>query len=225
MSRFNQRASDAQKSPDEWDLRLRGYYQDSVLSDGVVQKIITDVPRRSLQFSGRNVWRVTLAASAGIVVCLAATFGYFALDRERLYENVATEIAWNHSKQMPAEFVGNDLTEIAGSFDRLEFPLHQAANELPAHSQLLGARYCTVQGQLAAQLQLLDAAGIVQTLYVAPAHSELAKITGSRASRFVELPAINPSGQKSASTVQVRIWRSGDLIYGLAQTQSTLQIP
>ncbi|MCR9143748.1 MAG: hypothetical protein NXI24_15985 [bacterium] len=204
---------------DAWSRRVRNYYQDQALPTARVRAMLADAPARGLNAGG--VWRTLATAAAGLVLGLGIVFGYGEFQQHRLHARIAQEIAGNHVKRMPAEFDSDDWQELAARLERLEFNLVDARDQLPANFALLGARYCTLQGRLAAQLQLRHASRGDQTLYVAPAGEELLKIPADAIVRSVSLPVkasgeFGAAGASGANLVRVRIWRAGGLVFGLA---------
>ena len=135
---------------------------------------------------------VALAAS-----CLIATALLLSLsagpDAGRA---VAREIALNHAKAYPPDFVSGSYDELAGRMAKLDFRLSRPDRDV---GTLLGARYCSLQGRVAAQLRLRDDDGRPCTLYEVRA-----------------LDGVEP-GEYSVSGLSIRLWREGDLLYGLAR--------
>jgi len=69
---------------------------------------------------------------------------------------------------------------------------------------MLGGRYCSIQGRLAAQIKLEDEAGRVLTLYQ---------------TRFSEAFEGISEQRCELDGIQVRIWREGGLLFGLAGSE------
>mgnify|MGYP001794853216 CR=1 FL=1 len=193
------------------DGRLRAHYRNETLSVAARERILANTPEKS-----RGLIRRPLFAGAlGFLLCALLVLGGVGLreyQTDQLYARLADEIAYNHRKAMPVEFASGDLRAIAVYLDRLDFALSGAQSQLPVDARLLGARYCKVDGQLAAQLQLERANGRLQTLYVAPARAGLA---GIAAERRIERSESGPAA--STAPVRVVIWQSAGLFFGLAE--------
>ena len=85
--------------------------------------------------------------------------------------------------------------------DRLDFKL-APIKDLPGKFSLLGGRYCSIQGKLAAQLKVKDiVSGNIATLYVTTSTDKLEKIANQ---------------QVVFDNVTIRMWQDGKNFYGLA---------
>lgn len=78
---------------------------------------------------------------------------------------IADEVAANHLRAKPLEVRTDSMAELRRYFDQLDFvPVETPATGRPL--RLLGGRYCSLQGETAAQLRLRDVdTGAVDTLY------------------------------------------------------------
>lgn len=114
--------------------------------------------------------RGLMSAVAGLV--LAFGLGWLAVWYSQppihsITELIADEVARNHLKQKPMEVRDDELPVLREYFDQLDFrPVDSpllAANDI----RLLGGRYCSLQGHIAAQLRFRTADGDPGTLYQA----------------------------------------------------------
>lgn len=145
-----------------------------------------------------------LAAVAAAAV-LALAIGWFALPRADagpLAERVAAEIAFNHEKLVEPDVRGANLPALVSSLDRLDFVPIASARLADTGLRFTGARYCSLEGQLAVQLQLEDAEGRRVTLYQT-----------RRSERFAELA----DGRRQDGATEVTWWIEGDVVLGLAR--------
>ena len=176
--------------------RLVGeYYRGKHLADERAEAILAGAPRRATPAS---VWRLRLAALAASILALAWV-GYGFFNERDLAGRVYAEIAMNHKKGLAAEMATDDFTAVGRVLDRLDFAITEPGGPA-AGLALLGGRYCSIQGRLAAQLKL-DDGGAVRTLYVAELTPELEAIVGES--------VIHDS-------VDITVWREGDVFLGLA---------
>lgn len=115
---------------------------------------------------------------------------------------VFAEIAMNHNKQLAMEYQSDDYQQLSALMTRLEFPLNQPPS-LGGQHQLVGGRYCSIQGQLAAQLRLTQPDTLAtETLYVTPLNEKLRSID---------------TGLRTQDGVSVETWRDERLFYALAK--------
>ena len=117
-----------------------------------------------------------------------------------LTEGVAEEIALNHSKHLKPVFFGVGYGALGSQMAKLDFEL-----VTPAQLQgfeLVGGRYCSIRGKIAAQIKLTDEAGREHTLYVVSARGELLNVQ---------------EREQVFGDVVVTTWREGDLLFGLAR--------
>jgi hypothetical protein len=129
--------------------------------------------------------------------------------REQLIAAVADEVVVNHLKQRPMEFQANALGDLDQAFTELDFTLVNSIQFPQLSSQLLGGRYCSIQGHTAAQLRL-DLAGTSGTLYQVPFDSHT----------FARLGDINVDRQpllRFARGLQVTLWEEKGVLLALVQ--------
>lgn len=177
--------------------RLREHYARQSASPETVARLARltrDWERR------RRRWRILGAAAAVLLVALG--IATFLGERGSLARAVAEEIALNHVKDLEPEFRSTSFRPLAAAMTKLDFRL-RPPHEAPAGLELRGARYCSIQGRLAVQLQGTDPARERVTLYVT--------------SREGPLTRLGPSSSVVDGVV-VELWSEGDLLYGLARS-------
>jgi len=140
----------------------------------------------------RAVLPAAIAAIVLVAVSLASSLP--DLTRSDLTGTIGEEIATNHRRDLDPEFRTSDLAMIANHMDRLDFDLRTAESIAQRDLHIVGARYCSVQGRVAAQLRLADGG----TLYVVRAFGRVRE------------------GTQPHDDVLVELWREGDLLIGLA---------
>jgi len=141
---------------------------------------------------------------AGIAAVLLIAFVgiHTHLEREGLTARVVAEIAMNHRKDLGVEIASDQFQVVQEKLDKLDFPILPARQELIRNYALVGGRYCSIQGALAAQLKIRDRiSGELLTLYVTP-------LTG-------ELEGIGELAEE-VDGVHVRMWRENGRFFGLA---------
>jgi len=122
---------------------------------------------------------------------------------DTLLQRVAREVALNHNKQLESDYVSDSYKYLASVMERLDF-LPAASVLLQKNNyQITGARYCSIQGQIAAQIKLVSPVGGVLTLYQTRLNDEL---------------AILDNQHYTINNVQVKNWQEDGIFYSLART-------
>ena len=135
---------------DSTEKHIQKYYADKSLSGRKVAAILTE---------GEQVYRRGIARYLPVFATAAVLIvGFLFLNRYlewgRLNQQVLAEIAMNHSKQLNVEVATGRYDILQTELDRLDFALGPADPALQEAYTLIGGRYCTIQGGLAAQLKL-----------------------------------------------------------------------
>lgn len=105
-----------------------------------------------------------LAMAASLLVALGA-FWLYQSNSVDIRMKIAEEIAYNHAKQMALEVVTADLDAIRSRLSELDFRLVRSDRIAGPDWSLLGGRYCSIQGQLAAQLRVASRSGSAPYTY------------------------------------------------------------
>jgi anti-sigma factor RsiW len=127
------------------------------------------------------------------------------LESSALKERVLAEVAMNHRKQLDVEFVADQYLQLQQELDRLDFSIVPKGSALTRNYRLVGGRYCSIQGQLAAQLKVEDKmSGEWLTLYIAPLNDELQRLSSS---------------DQTHSGVYIRLWQEDERFFALASTE------
>jgi hypothetical protein len=148
---------------------------------------------------------VFYAATCVLLTGLILSLSLF--NQTSLTERVIDEIAYNHRQEMPVEVAANTMSAIGQYLDRLSFSLISPRALTDNGWQILGGRYCSINGKLAAQLKVKNIAeDKVYTLYQASAEGDLVQTGISMKSGMVD-------------GVDVSIWQEQGLLLGLASSQ------
>jgi len=148
------------------------------------------------------------AIAASVLFCLIAMYQFIyvnALSPEQIGRRVAQEIALNHNKQLAVEFVGNNLAYLRDEMKKLDFNLVASEKIAQANFTIAGGRYCSIQGQLAAQIKLIDQQGRRYTLYQTHLSDTLKSL---------------PATEYIANGLPIQQWREQDVFFGLASPSS-----
>ena len=159
-----------------------------------------------------------LAAIVALVLIVAKI--HDSSESVPLSRRVAIEIARNHLKDLDPEFRTGDLRELQREMTKLDFSLvppdqrylssGPLVGELESAADgarlgLRGARYCSLQGQLAAQLEYEDAGGRTHTLYQ---------------TRDSDLLADIGAEQLNVHGLRLRLWAQSGVFFGLASPKN-----
>ncbi len=208
----------------EQDKRVRDYYDNLFLPQDKLELLLKyesaegsisqhDVPepvsskrasdkQRLSHFNIFQWHRWLPAAFACALVLLTSLWMYdSSTDSERMQQTVR-EVAMNHSTRLKPEYYGETLAQLDNSMQQLPFTL-ELPESIDKAYQLVGSRYCSLGGLLAAHVRLKShGSGKPMSLFVT--------------SNSVELEDIR-SQQTKLEGVDVEFWREGGLFYALAQ--------
>lgn len=181
----------------ELDSLIKAHYERERLTDDRVDAILE---RAKPGRASERIWYLRVAALAAVLVA-GFVFTHVQITEADLTTRVLAEIAMNHNKRLAVEVAAVDYDALQTAMDRLDFPIQPPA-ELRADYELLGARYCSIHGNLAAQVKLRARdTGRLLTLYATGLTPELANI----------------SRQETVHDgVRIKMWSEGDVFFGLA---------
>lgn len=182
--------------------RLNDYYQLKTLSSSRLQAILTQSQR-----SRRRRMYPVFAAAAMLLVIVAGALHQQSLDGQRV--SVALqEAAMNHATRLQLDVEAETLPSLQKDLDKLPFYLILPKGGLYERLTLIGGRYCTISGNLAAHLKFTDPGTNEQySLFVTPLARNLKSMV---------------SEPEQISGVEVKLWQENDVVYALAKTQSVL---
>lgn len=158
--------------------------------------------RRGSQGPMRPAYLISLLALSFIfstLMVLNTNFGDVS-------QRVAQEISLNHNKQLMLEFPADSYLALRKQMSKLDFILRPSTRITSSQYQLLGGRYCSIQGHLAAQLKLEDDRGDIHTLYQTLRTGELTKLT---------------DGSLQMNGLNISLWYEAGLLYGMASPVTT----
>ena len=181
---------------------LQEHYESKSLPPEAKARLATLAQAGTHAHADRAVrWLVPAAVAATIVLAIL-----FAVNStpSPVGEPLGREIARKHARDLEPEFRTTSYEELAQRMDRLDFEVRPAARLIDRGCRLVGARYCSLGGRIAAQLRVVDEGGRKLTLYLV------------RAVRPIEEGRQIEEGLRTHDGVSVETWQEGDLIYGLA---------
>ena len=146
-------------------------------------------------------YAVTCVLLTGLILSLSL------FNQTSLTERIMDEIAYNHRQEMPVEVAANTMPAIGQYLNRLSFSLISPRALAENGWQIIGGRYCAINGKLAAQLKVRNTSeNKVYTLYQASTEGDLVQTGISMKSGMV-------------GDVKVSIWQEQGLLLGLASSQ------
>ena len=197
---------------------LRRYYEEKQLSEKQMDQLLTLAKKPS---SGANPTKSERAKTVSLFMWVQRRWqspaqpvyllSLFALgfilsallitDFGDMRQRIAKEISLNHNKQLTLEFHADNFNALREQMSKLDFILRPSSRFENSQYQLLGGRYCSIQGQLAAQLKFQDDQGSIHTLYQTLQTGALTKL----AEASLQVDGLN-----------ISLWYESGLLYGMA---------
>jgi len=191
------------------DKNVDKFYRSKKMSPEMLEHLKKTVEGKSLSgapvesVSGGNSYYVRQYMAVAAIFFLL--FGFYLVQNyasNRWQEDVSRQVAKNHLKALEMEHRTNDYEELAEALGKLDFAL-VAPNFSNEGYQLLGGRYCSIDQQIAAQINLKDMAGERCTLYQF-------KLPVNLLARFPDRRRLMVDG------LTVELWKENGLGMGLA---------
>lgn len=183
---------------DSLDDALRDHYHRQSPSPAVLDRLRDATAAAD---RGRHRARRGLLAVAAL---LALVIAWLGIDpgRPPLVERVATEVSMNHRRDLGLDFTTASYDQLNRAMDQLDFALTPPDSAHAEQLALVGGRYCSLQGQIAAQLRLEGPSGRRATLYATRLDPSLAAL-----------------GEQTvgADDVQVTVWSADGIFFALAR--------
>ena len=174
------------------DEALQRHFAGERLSEDRVELILAE----GRQVAPRRSWPKWMS---GVAAMLVLGFGGLQMQERASFRGALfAEVAMNHKKNLQAEVVATSFAEISQQLDRVEFDLEPMTPI--ADAALTGARYCSIQGNLAALLKL-QIGERRHTLYVT--------------STTADLENLAPRSDIHDG-VEIRLWQEGERFFALA---------
>lgn len=163
--------------------------------------------KKAKESHGRAWWRPWLPVAAAAVVVMMISFQFGKkYDVSQLAQKVAGEIVMRHNGVRPFDIETSSFDGVQNGLKDLRFSVtpHVKQGLLSAY-QVVGARYCFLEGQQGAHLRVRNrATGVLCTLYVASLNGPLKELKAS--DREVHLAAND-----------VTMWEDGDRLFALVE--------
>ncbi len=189
------------------DKNIIDFYQSKALDASRMQLMLA----QTQSVRTRRWWPAYATAAILCLALVANTIHQNSLVNERT-EIALREAAMNHTTKLSMDFESTDLAHLNDNMRQLNFkmklPSQIPVDLLPEALRLLGARYCTIAGNLAAHLRFSHADSDNQlSLFMTPIEEELKKMS---------------SETMKLEGVTVRLWQEDGFFYALADSPVTL---
>jgi anti-sigma factor RsiW len=166
--------------------------------------------------SGRPV-RASWLLAGGLFAAALTLISFFytaqwyrAGAENRLLVAIAEEVAAHHLELEPLEVEGDSLDAVLAYFTELDFQLVPSPRLGGVGGTLMGGRYCSIQGEAAAELRYRAQDGTLSTWYEGTLAPE----------QLAALPDVGAGGRPFRHLVRgidVSIWREGGLLFAGAR--------
>ncbi|MDC0434371.1 hypothetical protein OAM69_01880 [bacterium] len=141
-------------------------------------------------------------ASFAVLVLVVGVSMHLTGSIDERGDSAIREVAMNHTTRLSFEFEGHSLAELDSHMNQLPFEL-AAPSHLPDNAKVLGSRYCTLSGQLAAHVKMRDGiTGRPLSLFVTSSAAELNRLRGENG--YID-------------GLDVELFSEGGLFYALVQ--------
>ena len=181
---------------------LKNYYRSKNLASHRITAI-----QSSVHQIDRTRHRVSHLIPLTAIVLLAIGIGLWLHTGmgSNLTKQIVAEIGYNHREHGRLIVESDRYGVVQAALSELDFPIRPQRDELVQDFTLIGGKYCSIQGSLAAQLKLSNLkSGIIYTLYVLPMADDAKSVK---------------AGVYETNGVKVELWTDQSLLYGLAQSQ------
>lgn len=146
--------------------------------------------------------RKTLISSVAACLFVAGCIYLYDMSTHD-YSVISKDIAYNHNSKLQMEVVSTQLHTVQGHLSKLGFKLVNSTKIQRDNLQLIGGRYCNINGKIAAQMQLRhNKTQAIYTFYQAKVGKD-----------FID--NLN-SDEMAIDGVKIKLWREKGLLMGLA---------
>lgn len=160
-------------SRDSIEEQIRDYYLSSSLSEQRVHATLRKSHKEP------RPWKTAMASlAAAAVVMVALSIGALQIETS-FFERVGAEVLFNYQKSRQKDIhVTSQISELAEEMPRLDFSIDDLPPRITEEFALVGGRYCSLRGVLAAQLRLAKHSDDQRSavLYVARRTGDLVRI-------------------------------------------------
>jgi len=205
---------------DTTDEAVKGYYQKQNLSAHKLQQMIDIAQLPVQQGKGNRLapkqvnpnqinWKqrwlaqrnFSIAASLLLAAVISLQWIVSTPSQQQLIASIAQEIAINHQKQFDIDFAETSYAGLSNLMTKLDFKLVNPARLKEKGLQILGGRYCSLHGHIAAQVRLKNSSGTIFTLYQTSSHKSFKTLT---------------EHEQRANGIEIEMWNEDGVFLGIA---------
>ena len=160
----------------------------------------------------RHLWR-SFAVAGMLFVAVMTTFmvsQFSGTSLEDMPQLIAEEVVSNHLNMKPLEVKAGSINRVRGYFTKLNFMPLESQLQALSSLQLIGGRYCSLQGITAAQLRMRQE-GNLQTQYQTEYLPEV----------FGEIPRLEDGDSPLivyAKGIKVKVWVEKGVLFALTDS-------
>lgn len=185
------------------DDQIREHYESQRPSAATISRLKQTIGAGIPHRSHRRTW---IATAAMVAIALSTLIWSAAhrvtLSPQQIAVSVAHEAALGHNEKQELEFRVQRCAELQARMKSLDFTPVEPAMMRQMNMRIIGARYTTLAGKMAAQIVYVDAHGVPCTLYEARPADQLARISSS---------------EHRIDGLDVTVWKEDGLIMVLAR--------
>lgn len=192
------------------DEHVKSHYQSQLFDEKKLNKLLEmgEVPKADASFRQLVVVKSHFSWVASFVFIAVVFWGYFNFEQNQALKNnltqlISQEIALNHNKQLKLDFEAKNYESLNQAMAKLDFTISKSQHANLAELEIVGARYCSIQGKIATQIRLKNKDGKYFTLYQ---------------TKLTELLKKNPAVIQRIQQVEVHQWQEDGLFFGLAES-------
>ncbi len=145
---------------------VQQHLESYALTDDQLQKLESLSPQREPACTQKKSTFAFVSIAAVAAFLLVFLLTPLVIERGNVQERIALEVVTNHLKLKPMEIETSNIEEIRNYFTKLDFLPMNSRLVSDLGLELMGARYCSLQGITAAQFILKKpSSNIIQSLY------------------------------------------------------------
>ncbi len=192
------------------DELIKDYYHKQNLSADKLQQMTEIAQLKNQQTKPAAInWKqrwlaqrnISIAASLLLAAIISLQWIIATPTQQQLVASIAQEIAINHQKQFGSDFKAASYIGLRNAMKKLDFKLVDPDRLKARGLQILGGRYCSLHGQIAAQVRLKNDTGAIFTLYQTSSHDSFNTLT---------------EHSQRANGVEIEMWNEGGVFLGIA---------
>jgi hypothetical protein len=183
------------------DAQIREYYASQGPSPHTVAHLKRMIRSGAPLRPRRRIW----IAAAAVVIALTTllwTAAHRVESPQQIAAKISRQAAVGHNERQELEFHVATCAELQQKMKSLDFTLVEPVMVKEMNMRIIGARYATLAGEMAAQILYVDAHGVPCTLYEARPADQLSRVA---------------VGDHLIDGVRVSVWKEKGLVMVLAR--------